>query len=69
MTLVIKHLLLQPYTSAALVKKIGKYSPSHINNCLRKLRKIGLIGAVWDFRQVCLVYYNIKLEKVSEYLD
>lgn len=61
MTLVIKHLSLQPHTCAALVKKIGIYSSSHISHCLRKLKKEGRIGAVWDFQQVALVYYNIKL--------
>jgi DNA-binding HxlR family transcriptional regulator len=63
MTLVIKHLLVQPHTSASLVQKIGTYSSSHISHCLRKLKKAGLIGAVWDFQKVALVYYNLKLEK------
>jgi hypothetical protein len=30
---------------------------------LRKLKKAGLIGAVWDFQKVGLVYYNLKLEE------
>jgi DNA-binding HxlR family transcriptional regulator len=62
-TLVIKHLLVQPHTSASLVQKIGIYSSSHISHCLRKLKKAGLIGAVWDFQKVGLVYYNLKLEE------
>ncbi|HEY9608950.1 hypothetical protein [Allocoleopsis sp.] len=61
MTLVIKHLSVQPHTCSALVQKIGIYSSSHISRCLRKLKKAGLIGAVWDFQQVALVYYNLKL--------
>lgn len=68
MTLVIKYLLVRPHTSASLVQKIGTYSSSHINNCLRKLRKAELIGAVWDLKQVSLVYYNLNLEKVEEYV-
>jgi hypothetical protein len=63
MTLVINHLLVQPYTCASLVQKIGTYSSSHISHCLRKLKKAGLIGAVWDFQKVGLVYYNLKLEE------
>ena len=63
MTLVVNHLLVQPHTCASLVQKIGKYSSSHISHCLRKLKKAGLIGAVWDFQKVALVYYNLKLEK------
>ncbi len=63
MTLVIKHLLVQPHTCASLVQKIGTYSSSHISHCLRKLKKAGLIGAVWDFQKVGLVYYNLKLEE------
>lgn len=65
MTLVINELLLQPHTSASLVQKIGKYSSSHINSCLKKLRKAGLIGAESDSRKVCLVYYNIKLKEAD----
>jgi hypothetical protein len=63
MSLVIAHLLVRPYTSALLVQKIGIYSSSHINSCLQKLKKAGLIGAIWDSRQVCMVYYNLKLTK------
>jgi DNA-binding HxlR family transcriptional regulator len=65
MTLVINQLLVQPHTSASLVQTIGKYSSSHINSCLKKLRKAGLIGAEWDSRKVCLVYYNIKLKEAD----
>jgi hypothetical protein len=65
MALVIKYLLLQPHTSASLVQKIRVYSPSHINSCLRKLRKAKLIDAVWNSKQVSLVYYNLNLEKVE----
>jgi hypothetical protein len=63
MTLVISHLLVQPQTSASLVQKIGVYGSSHISSCLRKLKKAGLIGAIWDSQQLCLIYYNLKLEK------
>ncbi len=66
MTLVISHLLVQPHTSASLVQKIGVYGSSHISSCLRKLRKAGLIGAIWDSQQLCLVYYNLKLEKEKD---
>ncbi len=66
--LVIEHLLVRPYTCASLVRKIGVYSSSHISSCLRKLRKAGLIDAVWDYKQVSLVYYNVNLEKIEEYL-
>ncbi len=69
MTLVINQLLVQPHTSASLVQTIGKYSSSHINSCLKKLRKAGIIGAKWDSRKVCLVYYNIKLEEADSLLD
>lgn len=62
MSLVIKHLLIQPHTSASLVQKIGRYSASHINHCLRKLRKAELIGTAWDCKQKANVYYNLKLE-------
>ncbi len=65
MTLVIKHLLVQPHTCASLVKTIGTYSASHISYCLTKLKKAGLIGAEWHVRKVCLVYYNIKLEEAD----
>ncbi len=65
MTLIIKHLLVRPHTSASLVQKIGVYSSSHISSCLRKLKKAGLIDAVWDFKQVSFVYYNLNLEKVD----
>jgi len=65
MTLVINQLLVQPHTSSSLVQTIGKYSSSHINSCLKKLRKAGLIGAEWDSRKVCLVYYNIKLKETD----
>jgi len=64
-TLVINELLAQPHTSTSLVQKIGKYSSSHINSCLKKLRKAGLIGAKWDSRKVCLVYSNIKLKEAD----
>lgn len=69
MALVIKHLLEKPHTCASLVQKIGVYGSSHINNCLRRLRKAGLIDAVWDFKQVCLVYYNLKLGKNEQSED
>jgi hypothetical protein len=59
--LVSEYLRRQPYTSALLVKEINMYGSSHVNNCLRKLRNAGLIGATWDKRQACYVYYNIKL--------
>lgn len=59
--LVSEHLRLRPYTSASLVKEINVYSSSYVNNCLRKLQNAGLIGAQWDKRKVCFVYYNIKL--------
>ena len=65
MSLVIKHLLVQPHTCNSLVKKIGTYSTSYISHCLTRLKKAGLIGAVWDSRKVSLIYYNIKLEKVN----
>lgn len=65
MVQVINHLLVQPHTSAQLVKKIRIYSSSHISHCLRRLRRAGLIDAVWDFKQVCLVYYNLKLERLQ----
>jgi DNA-binding HxlR family transcriptional regulator len=65
MTLVINQLLVQAHTSSSLVQTIGKYSSSHINSCLKKLRKAGLIGAEWDSRKVCLVYYNIKLKEAD----
>jgi predicted transcriptional regulator len=65
MALVIKYLLVRPHTSTSLVQKIGVYSQSHINYCLRKLRKAELIDAVWNSKQVSLVYYNLNLEKVD----
>ena len=65
MTLVIKHLLVKPHTCASLVQEIGTYSASHISQCLTKLKKAGLIGATWHSRKVCLVYYNIKLDRAD----
>ncbi len=64
MVQVINHLLIQPHTTASLVKKIGVYSSAYISSCLRRLRKAGLIDSVWDHKLLCLVYYNLKLERL-----
>lgn len=69
MSQVINHLLVKPHSCAELVKKIGIYSSSHISRCLRKLKKDGLIDAVWDHKLVCLVYYNLKLKKDDQYSE
>lgn len=66
MALIAKHLLSRPYTCAELVQKIGIYSSSHVSHCLRRLKKAELIGSVWDEKQVCLVYYNLKLDEKSD---
>ena len=65
MVLVVKYLLEQPHTSSSLTKKIGIYSASHINYCLGKLKKAGLIGAVKDVRKRIVVYYSINLDTVN----
>jgi hypothetical protein len=61
MELVREHIRRQRYSSASLVKKLNLYSSSHVNNCLKKLKDAGMIGAVWDSSKVSYVYYNIKL--------
>lgn len=61
MELVIKHIRSKPYTSALLVKDINLYGSSAVNRCLKKLKEAGFIGAVWDHRKICFVYYNIKV--------
>jgi DNA-binding HxlR family transcriptional regulator len=65
MTHVIKHLLVQPYTSASLTRLIGVYSAAQINRCLRQLKKAGLIGVFKDPKTKTIFYYNIGLKRVN----
>lgn len=65
MTQVINHLLIQPQTSASLTQKIGIYSASQINRCLRQLKKAGLIGIFKDPKRNTIFYYNIGLDRVN----
>lgn len=65
MDMVIKELLKRPHTAASLTQKIGIYSASHINHCLRDLKKAGLIDTLKKPYKYPRIYYNKNLDMLN----